>query len=113
MHGWKTVLKLNSLSLHTSLALAIATASYRLLPEITLTKSVRGEKAKRLAKCFSKGVIKVVKGEDGESYAKVVNPRRDTCSREVFRHDDLKDCVRLSRVRDHFICKSGNLFELH
>ena len=69
-------------------------------------KPVRGEKAKRLAKCFSKGVIKDVKGEDGENYAKVVNPRRDTCSREVFRHDDLKDCVRLSRVRDHFICKS-------
>ena len=85
--------------------LSLATASYRLLPELTLTKPVKGEKAKKLAKCFSKGVIKVVRGEDGESYAKVVNPRRDTCSREVFRHDDLKDCVRLSRVRDHFICK--------
>ena len=83
-----------------------ATASYRLLPEIILTKPVRGEKAKKLAKCFSKGVVKVVKGEDGESYAKVVNPRRDTCSREVFRHEDLKDCVQLSRVRDHFICES-------
>lgn len=82
-----------------------ATASYRLLPEITLTKPVRGEKAKKLAKCFSKGVIKVVREEDGDSYAKVVNPRRDTCSREVFRHDDLKDCVQLSRVRDHFICE--------
>lgn len=88
-----------------SIAVTIATASYRLLPEITLTKPVRGEKAKKLAKCFSKGVVKVVKGEDGESYAKVVNPRRDTCSREVFRHEDLKDCVRLSRVRDHFICE--------
>ena len=66
---------------------------------------MRGEKAKKLAKCFSKGVVKVVKGEDGESYAKVVNPRRDTCSREVFRHEDLKDCVQLSRVRDHFICE--------
>ena len=91
---------------------SIATASYRLLPEITLTKPVRGEKAKKLAKCFSKGVIKVVRGEDGESYAKVVNPRRDTCSREVFRHDDLKDCVRLSRVRDHFICKYYSMANL-
>ena len=88
-----------------NLPLSLATASYRLLPEITLTKPVRGDKAKKLAKCFSKGVVKVVRGEDGESYAKVVNPRRDTCSREVFRHDDLKDCVRLSRIRDHFICK--------
>ena len=38
----------------------VATASYRLLPEITLTKPVIGEKADRLAKCFSKGVIQVV-----------------------------------------------------
>lgn len=36
--------------------------------------------------------------------AKVVNSRLDTCSREVLRHDDLKDLVKLGRVRDHFIC---------
>lgn len=38
----------------------VATASYRLLPEITLTKPVTGEKADRLAKCFSEGVIQVI-----------------------------------------------------
>lgn len=38
----------------------VATASYRLLPEITLIKPVIGEKADRLAKCFSEGVIQVV-----------------------------------------------------
>lgn len=64
-----------------------ATASYRLLPEITLTKPVRGEMATRLAKCFSKGVIKVMKDKSGEKYAKVAHPRRDTCSREVLRHE--------------------------
>ncbi len=36
--------------------------------------------------------------------AKVVNSRLDTCSREVLRHDDLKNLVKLGRVRDHFIC---------
>ncbi len=41
----------------------------------------------------------------GGKRAVVRNPRRDTCSREVLRHDDLKDLVRLNRVRDHFICK--------
>ena len=41
----------------------------------------------------------------GKKVARVANPRLDSCSREVFRHDDLKDCVRLSRVRDHFICE--------
>ena len=64
-----------------------ATASYRLLPEITLTQPVTGEKARRLAKCFSKGVVRVVEGEGGEEgRAEVVNPRSDTCSREVLRH---------------------------
>ena len=42
-----------------------ATASYRLLPEIILTKSVVGEQADRLARCFSPGVIEV-KEVDGE-----------------------------------------------
>ena len=60
----------------------------------------------------------------GERRAEVANPRLDTCSREVFRHEvrvggsgeretiqflsnlqELKDCVKLSRVRDHFICE--------
>uniref|UniRef100_A0A674CJ17 DNA-directed RNA polymerases I and III subunit RPAC1 n=1 Tax=Salmo trutta TaxID=8032 RepID=A0A674CJ17_SALTR len=54
----------------------VATASYRLLPEITLMETVEGEKA------------------DIVLY---------TCSREVLRHDDLKNAVKLARVRDHFI----------
>eukprot|EP00731_Ephydatia_muelleri_P027482 Em0019g355a len=80
----------------------VATASYRLLPEITLTKPVIGEKADRLAKCFSKGVIQVVE-DNGVRKAEVVDARKDTCSREVFRQEDLKDCVKLARIRDHFI----------
>lgn len=35
----------------------VATASYRLLPEISLLESVEGEKAERLKHCFSRGVI--------------------------------------------------------
>ncbi|XP_074532615.1 DNA-directed RNA polymerases I and III subunit RPAC1 isoform X1 [Halichoeres trimaculatus] len=35
----------------------VATASYRLLPEITLQEPVEGEKAERLKRCFSQGVI--------------------------------------------------------
>lgn len=37
--------------------LLAATASYRLLPEITLTKEIEGELAERLQSCFSPGVI--------------------------------------------------------
>ncbi|XP_039995916.1 DNA-directed RNA polymerases I and III subunit RPAC1 isoform X1 [Xiphias gladius] len=80
----------------------VATASYRLLPEITLLELVEGEKAERLQRCFSRGVIDL-EDVDGKKVAKVVNSRLDTCSREVLRHDDLKNVVKLGRVRDHFI----------
>lgn len=80
----------------------VATASYRLLPEIVLKKPVTGEMAHRLKACFPKGVIKVDSVDD-EDTARVANCRRDTCSREVLRHADLKECVELTRVKDHFI----------
>ncbi|KAK3595011.1 hypothetical protein CHS0354_003739 [Potamilus streckersoni] len=80
----------------------VATASYRLLPEITLTHQIEGELAKKLQRCFSPGVIEV-DNINGKEYARVAHARRDTCSREVFRHDDLKDYVQLHKIRDHFI----------
>ncbi|GAB1608694.1 DNA-directed RNA polymerases I and III subunit RPAC1-like [Argonauta hians] len=80
----------------------VATASYRLLPEITLLSPVRGEQAQRLQSCFSAGVIEI-DVVDGVETARVAHARKDTCSREVLRHDDLKNFVRLSKIRDHFI----------
>ncbi|XP_008279737.1 DNA-directed RNA polymerases I and III subunit RPAC1 [Stegastes partitus] len=80
----------------------VATASYRLLPEITLLEPVKGEKAERLKRCFSRGVIDL-EDVNGKKVAKVANSRLDTCSREVLRHSDLKNVVKLGRVRDHFI----------
>ncbi|CAK8673916.1 unnamed protein product [Clavelina lepadiformis] len=81
----------------------VATASYRLLPEITILKPVYGKQAVKLQSCFSPGVIDVVENEDGIEEARVVESRKDTCSREVLRYPDLKDLVKLSKVRDHFI----------
>ncbi|CAG5131529.1 unnamed protein product [Candidula unifasciata] len=81
----------------------VATASYRLLPEIRLLQEFHGEQAEKLQKCFSPGVVELVERPDGTKVAKVVNARLDTCSRNVFRHEDLKEGVSLSRVRDHFI----------
>ncbi len=46
----------------------------------------------------------------GVKEAVVKNPRKDTVSREVLRYPELADKVRLSRVRNHFICK---LVDLH
>lgn len=49
---------------HLTLGVA-ATASYRLLPDIVLTRPVEGEAARRLQGCFSPGVIELdeVKGK--------------------------------------------------
>uniref|UniRef100_A0A8C6T5S4 DNA-directed RNA polymerases I and III subunit RPAC1 n=1 Tax=Neogobius melanostomus TaxID=47308 RepID=A0A8C6T5S4_9GOBI len=80
----------------------VATASYRLLPEVTLLEQVEGEQAERIQRCFSRGVIELEE-HNGKKVAKVVNSRLDTCSREVLRHDDLKNLVKLGRIRDHFI----------
>ncbi|XP_013135605.1 PREDICTED: DNA-directed RNA polymerases I and III subunit RPAC1 [Papilio polytes] len=77
----------------------VATASYRLLPEITLTREVLGGQAALLQSCFSPGVI----GIDSEGRAYVKDARYDTCSRNIYRHDDIKDAAILSRIRNHFI----------
>lgn len=96
----------------------VATASYRLLPSINIIKPILGRHAEKFAKCFPKGVIskdeKVTaeeasrtgsgyEGHEGEAKAVVVNPFKDTVSRECLRHEEFKDKVKLGRVRDHFI----------
>lgn len=68
---------------------------------MTLTREVRGSEATLLQSCFAPGVI----GIDSEGRAYVRDARYDTCSRNVYRYDEIKDAVVLSRVRDHFICK--------
>uniref|UniRef100_UPI00358EB4B9 DNA-directed RNA polymerases I and III subunit RPAC1 isoform X1 n=1 Tax=Myxine glutinosa TaxID=7769 RepID=UPI00358EB4B9 len=80
----------------------VATASYRLLPEVHLLAPIEGELAETLRDCFSPGVISV-EIINGKKVAQVVNARMDNCSREVFRHEELKNLVKLTRVRDHFI----------
>jgi len=81
----------------------VATAFYRLLPSITIIKPLFGEAARKLQKCFSPGVIDLVKVQGGDEEATVVNQRIDSCSRNVHRYEDLRDCVVLDKVKDHFI----------
>ena len=95
----------------------VATAMYRLMPTITITRPILGADAKKFQKCFSKGVIDVARvtpvdawqvgsgyeGREGDEKAVVVDAFRDTVSRECLRHDEFKDKVKLGRVRDHFI----------
>ncbi|XP_053613926.1 DNA-directed RNA polymerases I and III subunit RPAC1 isoform X1 [Plodia interpunctella] len=77
----------------------VATASYRLLPEISLTREVSGSEATLLQTCFSPGVIDI--HSDGRAYVK--EARYDMCSRNVYKYNEIKDAVILSRIRDHFI----------
>lgn len=94
----------------------VATASYRLLPTIDIIKPIVGADAKKFARCFPKGVIKLEEvtsadaqkapelgGKEGEPKAVVDDPMKDTVSRECLRHPEFKDKVKLGRVRDHFI----------
>ena len=44
-------------------------------------------------------------GTEGKKEVVVKNPRRDTVSREVLRHPEFENLVKLGRVRDHFLCE--------
>lgn len=95
----------------------VATASYRLLPMIEITKPILGQDARKFARCFPKGVIGLEEVDDeeaaregsayeghlGEKKAVVRNPFKDTVSRECLRHAEFEGKVKLGRVRDHFI----------
>ncbi|SNX82160.1 probable Rpc40 - 40 kD subunit of DNA-directed RNA polymerases I and III [Melanopsichium pennsylvanicum] len=80
----------------------VATATYRLLPHIELLKSIPDESIDKLIKCFPPGVIGV-QGSGNNRKAFVQDARKDTISREVFRHQEFQDKVKLGRVRDHFL----------
>lgn len=77
----------------------VATAYYRLLPEIKINRAVTGADAKLLQKCFSPGVIQI----DDSGCAFVADARYDSCSRNVFRYPQLANAVTASRVQDHFL----------
>lgn len=53
--------------------------------------------------CFPAGVAE--KDPSSEMGVRIVEPRKDTVSREVLRHDQFKGKVALGRKRDHFICE--------
>jgi DNA-directed RNA polymerase I and III subunit RPAC1 len=108
----------------------VATAYYRLMPQIDILKPIYGKDAEKFARCFPRGVIKLVdvtdaelkhpdfqekrnpeepekilevKAEKGDKKAVVANAMKDTVSRECLRHEEFAKKVMLGRVRDHFI----------
>lgn len=83
----------------------LATASYRLLPQIKIKKPIPPNQAEKFQKCFSPGVIKI-DPRTQEVSVDEHNVRNDSVSREVLRHPEFQDAVELSRVRDYFLCTS-------
>lgn len=92
----------------------VATASYRLLPDIRIKEPITGKDAEHFKRCFPKGVIGLENDAvSGEKKAVVLDPMKDTVSRECLRYDEFKKKVQLGRIRDHFIfdVESSGQFE--
>lgn len=82
----------------------VATASYRMLPEVTLLEELKNEEAEALyAKC-PMNVFEIV-DRGHEKTIKVARPRNCTMCRECIREEGWDKKVKLTRVKDHFICK--------
>lgn len=82
----------------------VGTASYRLLPEVTLTKPVYDGKADKLA-LLMPGVFDVEPeaGGGGRRVASVARPRECTMSRNYAKDAVLAESITVGRVPDHFL----------
>uniref|UniRef100_A0A1D1ZGR5 DNA-directed RNA polymerases I and III subunit RPAC1 n=1 Tax=Anthurium amnicola TaxID=1678845 RepID=A0A1D1ZGR5_9ARAE len=84
----------------------VATAWYRMLPEVVLLKEIEGELAVELVKKCPVNVFQEI--EDigkGKKKAVVANPRACTLCRECIRGEGWEERVAVRRVKDHFIFK--------
>ena len=81
----------------------VATASYRLLPEINIVQETKGGKARELVKKCPMNVFDIEDCGGDEVRAVVSRPRNCTMCRECIRGDDWNERVQLRRVRDHYI----------
>lgn len=92
----------------------VSLCSYRLLPDIQSLQPVQGtlEYCTRFQKCFSPGVVDVLHRKGTQYEACIKNSRLDSMSREVLRHLEFASCVKLTRVRDHFICLLIQFFNI-
>ena len=86
----------------------VATASYRLFPQIELLHDVYDEVAEELVHVYEPGVFELIPTDKDDPAgtrvkAKLVNPYACTMSRNYMRHPQLEKSIRMSRVKDHFI----------
>jgi DNA-directed RNA polymerase, alpha subunit/40 kD subunit len=85
----------------------VATASYRLMPQIELIRPVYDELAEELANLYEPGVFRLEQCGEKEAphriKAVVHNPYACTMSRNYMRNDTLKESIKITRIPNHFI----------
>lgn len=86
----------------------VATASYRLMPQIELLHDVYDELAEELVHVYEPGVFELVPTDANDppgktQKAKLVNPYACTMSRNFMRNPQLEKSIKMSRITDHFI----------
>lgn len=82
----------------------VATAFYRMMPEITLTEEVTGDAARELkAKCPLNVFDIEDVGKNRSARAVVARPRDCSMCRECVREKAWEDRIHLGRIRNHFI----------
>jgi len=80
----------------------VATATYRLMPDISFPEPITGDLAKELVDRCPMKVFDIEDLADGTQQARVANPRACTMCRECVR-DEWGQRVQLRRIRDHFL----------
>lgn len=81
----------------------VATAWYRMLPEVVLMQEIEDEKAEELVKICPVKVFDIEDVANGKKRATVARPRACTLCRECIRGEGWQNNVALRRVKDHFI----------
>jgi DNA-directed RNA polymerase I and III subunit RPAC1 len=85
----------------------VATAAYRLMPNIEIVQPVYDDLAKELCNLYEPGVFKLVPcGVDEKPHqvkAEVHNPYACTMSRNYMRDPVLKESIKITRIPNHFI----------
>ncbi|EOA35342.1 hypothetical protein CARUB_v10020528mg [Capsella rubella] len=81
----------------------VATAWYRMHPEVVLRGEVEDELAERLVKVCPQNVFDIEDMGKGKKRATVAQPRKCTLCMECKRDNDLLELVDLGSVKNHFI----------
>jgi DNA-directed RNA polymerase I and III subunit RPAC1 len=79
----------------------VCTAFYRLLPEIQIIADIKGTKASELKQLCPVGVFDIE--DSGKAF--VSDSRKCTMCRECIRHDEFKNDIQLSKLKDTYECK--------